>query len=52
MPATALGSRLDGSCLEAFDLENFQPLSPTFHETVESTSYRNRTTIVMLLVGS
>ena len=41
----------DGSCIEVFELENFQPLSPTFGQMVESTSYRERTTVVMFLAS-
>jgi hypothetical protein len=42
----------DGSCLEPWALENFQPLSPTHGQIVESSSYFPRTTVVMLLVAS
>lgn len=46
---TAPGSRIDDSCLETWELENFQPLSPTFQQTVKSSYYHARTTVVMLL---
>ncbi len=39
------------SCLESWGLLNFQPGSASFGKTVESTSYRSRTTVILLLAS-
>ena len=41
----------DGSCLEAWALENFQSASPTHGQMVESSSYFDRTTVILLLAS-
>ncbi len=48
-PGTIHAGRIDGSCLESWELENFQPQSPTYQQWVGSTSYYPRTAVVMLL---
>ena len=48
----AAAGTTDGSCLEPWALENFQPSSPTHGQMVESSSYFPRTTVLMLLVSS
>ena len=48
---TARGDTRDGSCLEDWALENFQPASPTFGQVVESSAYHPRTSVVMLLAS-
>ena len=47
----ARASTVDDSCLEAWELSNFQSKSPTFGQLVKSSSYRDRVTVVMLLSG-
>jgi hypothetical protein len=49
---SAAAGTTDGSCLEAWELENFQPASPTHGQLVHSSSYFPRATVVMLLVSS
>ena len=39
----------DNSCIEEFELENVQTLSPTYAQRVSSHAYLDRTTVVMLL---
>lgn len=41
----------EGSCLESFELENFQPVSPTAGQPVATSSYRGRATLVVLLAS-
>lgn len=47
--ATARGGTTVGSCLEYWELVNFQPGSETFEQPVRSSSYHPRTTVIMLL---
>ena len=47
----AAAGTTDGSCLEAWELENFQPASPTHGQLVESSSYYPRTTVVLFLAS-
>jgi hypothetical protein len=47
----AAAGTTDGSCLEPWELENFQPVSPTHGQLVESSSYYPRTTVVMFLAS-
>ena len=47
----AAASTTDGSCLEPWELENFQPASPTHGQLVQSSSYYPRTTVVMFLAS-
>ena len=47
----AAAGTTDGSCLEAWELESFQPLSPSHGRLVESSSYFSRTTVVMFLAS-
>ena len=49
LPATTSGSTAPGSCLEYWELLNYQPRRPTYQQLVRSTSYRDRTTVVVLL---
>jgi hypothetical protein len=42
-------STVGGSCLEAFELVNYQTKSATYASTVSSYSYFDRATVVMLL---
>ena len=44
-----LASTEDGSCLPPWELLNDQTQSPTFHQSVKSSSYRDLPTVVMLL---
>lgn len=39
----------DGSCLEPFELRNFQPKSATQDQLVRSSAYRDLPAVVMLL---
>ena len=45
------GDTTDGSCLEPWALENFQPQSVTVGEVVESSAYHARTTVIMFLAS-
>ena len=49
LPATTSGGTAPGSCLEYWELLNYQTRRPTYQQLVRSTSYRDRTTVVMLL---
>ncbi len=41
----------DGACIDEFELINFQPQSATFEQSVSSTAYADRTTIVVFLAS-
>ena len=47
----ARGDTTDGSCLEAWAIENFQPQSATIGEVVESSAYHARATVIMFLAS-
>lgn len=47
----ASGGTQDGSCLETWELINFQPLSASHGESVKSSSYHSRTTVVLFLAS-
>lgn len=47
----AFAGTQEDSCLESWGLLNFQPRSATFGKTVESASYRSRTTVILLLAS-
>lgn len=49
VPASAFAGTTEGDCLEAWTLRNFQPVSPTHGQHVESASYRGKVAVVMLL---
>jgi hypothetical protein len=50
-PQNASGSTEAGSCIEPFQLRNHQPLSATAGQLVDSSSYRHRATVILLLAS-
>lgn len=49
---SASADTTDGSCMEEFTLQNFQPRSATYGHTVLSRSYTSRVTVFSLLASS
>jgi hypothetical protein len=52
LPGSASADTSEGSCIPTWELTNFQPASPTFTQTVKSSSYFSRPAVIILLSAS
>ena len=48
---SAFASSVEGTCLESWELPNFQPNSSTFHKRVASGAYADRATLFAFLAS-
>jgi hypothetical protein len=49
LPIDARADATAGSCMESFDLINYQTKSPSYEQSVSSLFYTNRVTVFLLL---